>query len=67
MCTAVLKVVLSENVYLVFGLTLKPFSIWKSMLVSLCQLDTNWARGTSAEELSLSDWPLGLSLGHFLD
>lgn len=38
------------------------------VLYLFCQLDTSWIiwkEGTSGEELPLSDWPMGMSVGAF--
>lgn len=40
------------------------------VLVSFYELDTNWGftwrKGTSVKELPLSEWPVGMSMRHFL-
>ena len=35
--------------------------------VSLTQAGVIWEDGTSIEKMSPSDWPVGRSMGHFLD
>lgn len=40
------------------------------VLVGFCQLDTSLShleRANVSEELPPSDWPIGTSVGHFLD
>lgn len=36
-----------------------------AVLVTLTQTKVTWKGGTSIEELSLSDWPVGISVGTF--
>lgn len=46
------------------------FTLSVSVGVRFCQLNTNQSqlgKGVSAEELPLSDWPVGVLVGHFLN
>lgn len=36
-----------------------------AVFVNFTQTKVTWKRGTSIEELSLSDWPVGTSVGTF--